>query len=103
MTDNEIIKALENVAEWFTEHGRNTNTAVIGISRQALDLIKRQQAEIEDLKATIHSITTEQADCLNNLICTNLEELVKKFEDAMPLILREIDNLVKEMVGDDND
>lgn len=63
MTDNEIKKALESVAEWFTEHGRNTNTAVIQISRDALDLINRQQAKIERLEDVI--LTME--DCLYEL------------------------------------
>lgn len=47
MTDNEIIKELRSAAEWFTEHGRNTNTAIVGICERAIDHINRQQAEIE--------------------------------------------------------
>lgn len=50
MTDNEIIKNLENAAEWFSEHGRNTNTAIIGICKESVALINRQKAEIERLK-----------------------------------------------------
>ena len=50
MTDNEIIKELQCASEWFTKHGRNTNTAVIGICDRAVDLINRQKAEIEWLK-----------------------------------------------------
>lgn len=49
MTDNEIIKALESASEWFKEHGRNTNTAIVGICDRAVDLINRQKAEIERL------------------------------------------------------
>ena len=55
MTDNEIVKALENVAEWFTEHGKNTNTAVIGISKQAIDLINRQKARIKELEERLNN------------------------------------------------
>lgn len=50
MTDNEIIKDLQCASEWFAEHGRNTNTAIIGICDRALDLINRQNAEIERLQ-----------------------------------------------------
>lgn len=53
MTDNEIIKNLENAAEWFSEHGRNTNTAIIGICKESVALINRQRAEIEKLKTHI--------------------------------------------------
>ena len=50
MTDNEIIKELQCASEWFTQHGSNTNTAIIGICGRAVDLINRQKAEIERLK-----------------------------------------------------
>ena len=50
MTDNEIKKDLQAAMEWFAEHGRNTNTAIIGICERALDLINRLQAENERLK-----------------------------------------------------
>lgn len=53
MTDNEIIKNLENAAEWFSEHGRNTNTAIIGICKESVGLINRQKAEIEKLKTQL--------------------------------------------------
>lgn len=53
MTDNEIIKALECSAEWIEQHGRNTNTGIAVICRQALDLINRQQAEIEKLNVDL--------------------------------------------------
>ena len=49
MTDNEIIKELQSASEWFSEHGRNTNTAIIGICDRAVALINRQKAEIERL------------------------------------------------------
>ena len=51
MTDNEIIKALEHSVEWLEKHGKNTNTGIAVICRQALDLITRQKAEIERLNS----------------------------------------------------
>ena len=49
MTDNEIVKDLKSAAEWFRGHGKNTNTAIIGICERAADLINRQKTEIERL------------------------------------------------------
>lgn len=54
MTDSEkIIKDLQNVTEWFTKHGRNTNTAVIEIAENALDLIKRLQTKNKEFDEKI--------------------------------------------------
>ena len=50
LTDNEIKKELQCASEWFKEHGKNTNTAIIGICDRAVDLINRQQAEITELQ-----------------------------------------------------
>ncbi len=63
MTDNEIIKDLQCASEWFAEHGRNTNTAIIGICDRALDLINRLQAEKEALingQKTLQKYIAEQ-------------------------------------------
>lgn len=69
MTDNEMIKSsLESVAEWFTEHGRNTNTAVIEISRSAIDLIKRQQAEIDRLQQLVNLFIDAQNEMNDTII-----------------------------------
>lgn len=50
MTKNDVISELQAVSEWFAEHGRNTNTAVVGICERAIDFIKCQSAEYEQLK-----------------------------------------------------
>ena len=42
-----IINDLRSVAEWFKEHGRNTNTAVISICERAADYLEKH-AERED-------------------------------------------------------
>ena len=59
MTEAEIMKDLKSAAEWFTEHGRNTNTAIIGICERAIDLINRKNAEIERLKADKYLYTED--------------------------------------------
>lgn len=84
LTDNEIIKALENVAEWFTEHGKNTNTAVIGISKQAIDLINRQRAEIERLKQIVGFTPargSRKSPLLNAVLDNVRAEAVKEFAE----------------------
>lgn len=43
MTDKELIKSLRACAEWFSEHGRNTNTAVIDICKAAADRLEQLQ------------------------------------------------------------
>ena len=43
MPENEMIKELQSASEWFKEHGRNTNTAIVWICDRALDLINRQR------------------------------------------------------------
>ena len=50
-TDEDIVMDLQNASEWFKEHGKNTNTAIIGICERAVDLINRQREEIERMKA----------------------------------------------------
>lgn len=56
MTDTEIIiKELQCASHWFANHGRNTNTAIIGICERAVDLINRQKAEIERLNKILEA------------------------------------------------
>lgn len=51
MTDNEIIKALEGLSNAKIKYGARKKAVVdIDFLKDALDLIKRQQAEIADLK-----------------------------------------------------
>lgn len=54
MTDNEIIKALEGLASIKIKYGAEKLTVVeINFLTDTLDLIKRQQAEIADLKTQL--------------------------------------------------
>ena len=96
MTDNEIIKALEccflnrncNGCS-LSDKPRCLKVAVLG----AIDLINRQQAEVEKE---------------NNTFAKRFyKEGIKEFAERLKPILfnyydSEIDNLVKEMVGDNN-
>ena len=59
-TTEEIIKELQSAALWFREHGKNTNTAIIGICERAAKLIDRQKAEIPPCKIgdTVYAVRT---------------------------------------------
>jgi hypothetical protein len=85
MIDNEIISELQAVSEWFKEHGRNTNTAVVEICEKAIDLINRQREEIEGYKKHID----------NDIIYVNAvrAEAVKEFAERLKATFPTIDDL----------
>lgn len=62
LTDEEVISELQSASEWFTEHGKNTNTAIIGICNRAVDLINRKNAEINILIRKHNTLLDEIAD-----------------------------------------
>ena len=104
MTDNEIINALEYIRYHLTA---SKHKEVID---DAIDLINRQQAEIEDLKK-IKENSLEIISIGENQILEIREKSIKEFAKrlknkwkllfiAYPQIGESIDNLVKEMVGD---
>ena len=120
MTDTEkVIEELQSASKWFAEHGRNTNTAIIGICDRAVDEINGQRSEIERLKKDNEYILMQHAfqrrpsgDCWNDVIEKAKAEAVKEFAERLKGIIekcpksfilitaRDIDNLVKEMVGE---
>lgn len=64
----EIIGELAAAKMWFTEHGKNTNTAIVGICDRAINYITRQKATINRLKKydeerdiRLHARLTESA------------------------------------------
>lgn len=107
MTDNEIIKALECCLHYDTGGCKNcpldcgSAMCIVNLMRGALDLIKRQQAEIEELKNRLNklpkfSFNGEQLEKIKNDCLANVEynikeiksEAVKEFEknfnEALP-------------------
>lgn len=115
MTDNEIIKALECCGDPYSvcaecpikdDHGCNEQLA-----NYALDLINRQQAEIEKLKKEIQ-ITKDAYTMLQTKNEIIKSEAVKEFAERLKEMatqgfwetdayvgVEQIDSLVKEMVG----
>ena len=125
LTDNEIIEALESeihLAEYVdSDYCSNVNLEII---KSALDLINRQQAEIESLKADKIIAERHEKDARELYkdvvmqLKTAKSEAVKEFAkrlkteiDIRPTHSKKqnecvfflIDNLVKEMVGENND
>ena len=91
-----------------------TNNEIIQTLKDAIDLISRQQAEIDILKAHLKKVCAERDAriCTNNFIKS---EAVKEFAERLKKVWWDnsyespdvdfddfVDNLVKEMVGDDN-
>ena len=83
MTDNEIIKALECCAE--DEWRCNNNCPFFEkcsktlMAKSSLDIITRQQAEIERLKAHINEVADKVEDKMTYMSgCQNLIQIVKK-------------------------
>ena len=71
MKDNEILKALERMSEEDAE----------GFSSDVLDLINRQQAEIERLESII-STDNQLIKSLNKCYEISKDEAIKEFADS---------------------
>ena len=98
MTDNEIIKALE----YCKDCSANLNVEII-------DLITRQQSEIERLNK-VYQANQQLINALNKSYFLAKSEAYKEFAkllrrqsfDRLYVSVDEINNLLKEIVGDDN-
>ena len=125
-TDEEVIKGLEeeiHLAEYVdSDYCCNTEVSLL---KSTLDLINRQKAEIENLQNVLQNVLSNYqievsakiekqikaeaikafAEKLKNKIKTECNPYgAPTFDyDTSITIMRYIDNLVKEMVGDDND
>ena len=81
---NAVVAELKSAVEWFSKHGRNTNTAIIGICNRAIEVINNQKSEIdilirkkEALKDEIAELQTEN-DRLRKMECLVKEMVGKK-------------------------
>ena len=106
-TDEEIIKRLEKCVK---RGNRNYDTDIV------LDLINRQKAEIERLKQSLNieleNFATEYDNKIKSEAVKEFAERLKteyakgmswfKKKESYYVDAGDIDNLVKEMVGEDN-
>ena len=131
MTDSEIMKALE----WYVSKFKNTGYVYLDVdgtkfvsTQEVLDLITRQQAEIERLKECPKCVYEYDGETMEYCVqgpCPNFKtveqiksEAVKEFAERLKNeinirttysreqdknVMRMIDNLVKEMVGENNE
>ena len=119
MTDNEIIKALKDEVK-STEYVDSDYCDGVDLTliKSAIDLIYRQQVEIEKLKGIFRSPSKDPVDFCG-VLCVHAEELIDKAksevikefaerlkEEALPkcdwdgcVDVEDIDNLLKEMQG----
>ena len=125
MTDNEIIKALENLLRLVMNEGRLRRTQTISL---ALDLINRLQAENERLKeptsaSAIHKLSEMAVESvekvpkfIQEIKAEAYKECIEKVKDMVdnwdynlslfPDInkaMNNLDNLLKELVGDEDE
>ena len=113
MTDNDIIKALECC---FLEtnctdcqcHIRKpyTEDCLKVAAKNAIDLMKRQKAEVEELREIVFTDRTEAIKLLKSEAIKEYVERVKDKLHIIPTVYnshfgRMIDNLVKEMTEDE--
>lgn len=114
ITDNEIIKALEcHKARELETCSKcpllNIEWCAYELSQYALDLINRKDAEIERLEETI-TLQAETLETHNKKWKTARNDGIKLFADVLKakrgtrgeIWDTDIDNLVKEMVGENN-
>ena len=129
MTDSEIMKALE----WYVSKFKNTGYVYLDVdgtkfvsTQEVLDLITRQQAEIERLKECPKCVYEYDGETMEYCVqgpCPNFKtveqiksEAVKEFAERLKNeinirttysreqdknVMRMIDNLVKELISDE--
>ena len=105
MTDNDIIEALECCGnQMYSCNDKQCKAKTIG---DAIDLINRQQAEIEILKGWERLLKAEShAPIIKKAKAEAVKEFAERLKRDCPdklLVMHfdAIDNLVKEMVGED--
>ena len=121
MTDKEIIQALQMChLQGVTSECKGCfyrecpDGCIENMQKDALDLIKQQQAEIEKLQIRLRKERHQFAD-LSKMYSEIRAEAIKEFAERLKEHLKgngglycvttmnaKFDNLVKEMVGDDN-
>ena len=129
MTDNEILKQLETCTYYpncpecpYYEKSDIAHECMVGVMRNAYDLINRQQAEIERLNSCVMSeeqvreimksqMHTVFKDIIEDATDKAIKEFAEKLKATRPHLNtgeqvfyirpEEVDNLVKEMVGDE--
>ena len=93
MTDEIFMMTIEIICNHI--HKKSTPTFIEQLLAESLDLIKRQQAEIEHLRETTKMI---KAEAIKDFVHYFFDECVT-FDNGVTLLVdkEDFDNLVKEM------
>lgn len=101
LTEEEVLNELQSASEWFAEHGKNTNTAIIGICKRAIDLINQKNEVIEELLDANEHLAVfldetivekdKMFDQAKELIKTARAEAIKEFAERMKALITEIE------------
>ena len=115
LTDAENIRILEETIEYNNRVGRPTAIMNIYTLELFLDLINRQKAEIERLKEEVKAHIKKnvakrkydraliKAEAYKEFAERVKLEFYYEFDELIPSIMSDkIDNLLKELVGEDN-
>ena len=115
LTDSEIIKALEEhykqVDKGYSDHlayggkGDEHEEKYIDMLSSVFDLINRLQAENERLKAEIKFSDYLEYETTNQIKAEAYKEFAERLKEWFckeSEVYKLIDNLLKEMVGEDN-
>lgn len=114
MTDDEFIKYLEQAVDEYDKNERFISN--VRLDKLSLDLINRQKVEIDNLRADLKRVFAERDAriCTSNFIKSEaIKEFAERLKNEINIrttysreqdknVMRMIDNLVKEMVGEDN-
>ena len=91
MTDTDkALLELKSAAEWFKKHGKNTNTAIIGICERAAGEIKRQQGDIERLKGRVEATEISKQKLLS-CFKTAKSEAIKEFAERFEKKIKDVE------------
>ena len=113
MTDNEIIKYLVQAVDEYDKN--EISISNIRLDKLSLDLINRQKAEIDNLRADLKRVCAERDAhiCTNNFIKAEaIKEFAERLKNEINIrttysreqdknVMRMIDNLVKEIIYDE--
>ena len=108
-TDEEIIKGLNQLAQYT-----GLQEKYIQKLNAALDLINRQKVEIEELNKKVEELSEVLSDTIRIRYAEAKSEAIKEFAERLKKMsiqgfwetdayvrVEQIDNLVKEMVGEE--
>lgn len=120
LSDNEIIKALESLLDKMRAYESSQASIGKGLVEDIISMYDRQKAENERLEKArqkqaqflgeergqkyelINKITKAKSEAIKEFAERLKEKAPNIIEERFHILRNEIDNLVKEMVGDDN-